>query len=78
MRRPSDTEIRNALAAVIFDANNHPDPSAVLGKSITPLVNATTDAMIALLNLCEEPGEGRDVWSSPANCVLSPKESEEP
>ena len=54
MRRPKREEISNALGSVLFDANNHPVPHAVLGRDFSKLRNEATKAIEQLLDYAEE------------------------
>lgn len=53
MRRPTSGEIRNALGIVLFNANNHPVPHAVLGRDFSKLQNESTKAIEQLLDQME-------------------------
>jgi len=46
---PTREQIEIAVGGVLFNASNHPDPVAILGKSIAPLRDKITDAILALL-----------------------------
>lgn len=41
--------VDRAVGAVLFNAMNHPDPVAVLGKDIGPLREKVVDAVMDLL-----------------------------
>lgn len=49
--KPSREELREtigkALQAVLWNASNHPNPTAVLGRDFTPLTAKVTDAALA-------------------------------
>src|SRR5690606_29421939 len=47
--RPTREQIDRAVGEVLSNASNHPDPVAVLGRSIAPLRNKITDAVLELL-----------------------------
>lgn len=47
--RPTREQIDHAVGEVLSNASNHPDPVAVLGRSIAPLRNKITDAVLELL-----------------------------
>lgn len=49
MTRPSTEEIRLALARVITNSINHPNPSDVLGRDLSLLIEKTTEAVEELL-----------------------------
>ena len=46
---PTRDQIEIAVSGVLFNASNHPDPGAILGKSIAPLRDKITDAVLALM-----------------------------
>ena len=54
MKRPESLKIRRALAREIVNAQNHPNPVDVLGKDMSQLIDATTQAIEALLDEHEE------------------------
>lgn len=54
MKRPEPLEIRKALAREIVNAQNYPNPVDVLGKDLCQLIEATTQAIEALLDEHEE------------------------
>lgn len=54
MKRPEPLEIRRALAREIVNSQNHPNPADVLGKDMSQLIEATTQAIEALLDEHEE------------------------
>ena len=47
--RPTREQIDRAVGEVLSNASNHPDPVAVLGRSIALLRNKVTDAVLELL-----------------------------
>lgn len=54
MKRPEPLKIYNALAREIVNSQNHPNPVDVLGRDMSPLIEATTQAIEALLDEHEE------------------------
>src|SRR5690625_4104626 len=55
--RPTREQIDSVVGAVLFNAMNHPDPAAVLGKDIGPMRTKITDAVLALLADQPSPAE---------------------
>lgn len=54
MKRPEPLEIRRALAREIVNSQNHPNPVDVLGRNMSRLIDATTQAIEDLLDEHEE------------------------
>lgn len=46
---PTREEVELAVGRVLFDASNHPDPVAVLGRDFSPLRTKVVDAVMEIL-----------------------------